>query len=139
MAEAWDRIQISSDEDAESIGPALLFFAVVSTVMNMGLLALYQRWHKKGAKASSGKRAQEELEGKGKEAPDEAAEPSRRGIDPTTYFEFCTPCRIQAGVTAAAVKSTNYGKTTAEADTGAAGKDIYSLDEPEEEPEEEPE
>jgi Co/Zn/Cd efflux system component len=44
IVEATDRLHMPSGEHSECIGSALMSFAIVSTVMNLGLLLLYRAW-----------------------------------------------------------------------------------------------
>merc|ERR1719453_2758151 len=48
-AEAAERLAAPSGEDVYKIGPALLAFAIVSTIVNVYILAMYRRWHSKSA------------------------------------------------------------------------------------------
>mmetsp|Transcript_46421 Transcript_46421/g.81683 ORF Transcript_46421/g.81683 Transcript_46421/m.81683 type:complete len:450 (-) Transcript_46421:6-1355(-) len=54
VAEAMGRFSEDVEEDSDRIGPALLFFSIMSTTCNTGLMLMYWHWHKKsGVKTPS--------------------------------------------------------------------------------------
>lgn len=60
VAEALERLSEDVDRDSDGVGPALLFFSIMSTTCNSGLVLMYWHWHKKSivktprAKTSTG-------------------------------------------------------------------------------------